>query len=104
MLGYIAEYALVARAAHVRADLRRELYHLRQENTNLRARVATLERPSRIENLARSQGMKQRSEAVFVSMAPKALPPTQAEQRPVLAGFLPESVAALFRGDSSARK
>jgi ribosomal protein L15E len=104
LLGYIAEYAMAARFSYQRAAMRRELYHLRQETSNLRARVATLERPSRIDALARAMGMKQRNHAVFVTLAPRpAETDRSAPVRPTIAGFLPDGLLDLFHQTQSGK-
>ena len=87
---YVGEYAMIARFNHQRTDLRRELYRMNQENTNLKAQVISLERPSRIVNLARSMGMIERNEADFVSLAPQPQMPVAPRQPRTLASFLPE--------------
>lgn len=97
---YIGEYASVAKASHKRAELRSELRRAEQENTNLHAQVQILERPQRIDDVARKIGMEQRIEADYVALAP--LPPPAADPaktKPILAGFLPERWTNLF-GDS----
>lgn len=89
LLAYIAEYATVARTANLRSSLRRDLYHERQEKSNLQANVAILERPSRIDYLARTMQMEQRNDADFVHLAPLPAPKVEPAQRPVLASILP---------------
>jgi cell division protein FtsL len=89
LMVYVFQYACVARAGYERAHLRSELRLLDQENSNLRAGVEVLERPQRIDHLARQRGMVQRSDADYVALAPlPANPP--GKNRPMIAGFLPE--------------
>lgn len=96
LLAYIGEYAVAARISYQRAAMRRELYHLRQETSNLRARVAILERPSRIDALARAMGMQQRNKAVYVTLAPRPVTKVQTPVRPAIAGFLPDGLLDLL--------
>jgi cell division protein FtsL len=99
LTAYIGEYASVARASQRRAELRSELYREQQINSNLRAEVEVLERPARIDAIARAMKMEQRNDADFVALAP--LPPKPAaQQRPILAGFLPEGLQRLFSHDN----
>lgn len=88
---YIGEYASVAKTNRQKSAVRVELRRARQENSNLRAQVKILERPARIDDVARKIGMEQRVEAEYVALAPLP-PPTDEtkEAKPILAGFLPE--------------
>jgi len=87
LTAYIGEYASLAKASHESARLRSELRRARQENSNLHARVEVLERPERIDHLARAMSMEQRNDADYATLAPKPAPPARAPERPVLAGF-----------------
>ena len=89
LMGYVFQYAFVARAGYERARLRAEIHTLEQENSNLRADVEVLERPQRIDHLARQRGMVQRTDADYVALAPMPEKPVNAD-RPMIAGFMPE--------------
>lgn len=88
-MAYVFQYAFVARAAYEHSRLRAEIHTLEQENSNLRADVEILERPQRIDHLARQRGMVQRTDADFIALAPMPEKPENAD-RPMVAGFLPE--------------
>lgn len=88
LTAYIGEYASLAKASHESARLHAELRSARQENSNLHARVETLERPERIDHLARAMNMEQRNDADYATLAPRPAPPANPPERPVLAGFL----------------
>jgi len=96
LTAYIGEYASVAKASRERAALRRELHRAMQENSNLHAQVQILERPQRIDDVARKMGMEQRSDADYIALAPLPAEPAQESNKPILAGFLPERWANLF--------
>lgn len=86
---YVFEYAAVARAGYERAALRTEIRGLQARNSNLRADVEILERPQRIDAIARKLGMVQRSDADFIALAPLPVKPREKDHR-MIAGFLPE--------------
>jgi hypothetical protein len=90
LTAYIGEYASLAKAGHESARLHAELRRARQENSNLHARVEVLERPERIDHLARAMNMEQRNDADYATLAPKPAPAPKAPERPMLAGFLPD--------------
>lgn len=86
---HVFEYSAVARAGYARALLRTDIRSLEQQNSNLRADVEILERPQRIDAIARNRGMIQRNDADFIALAP--LPPKPREQdHRMIAGFMPE--------------
>lgn len=87
LTAYIGEYASLAKAGHESARLHAELRRARQENSNLHARVEILERPERIDHLARAMSMEQRNDADYATLAPRPAPAPKPAQRPVLAGF-----------------
>ncbi|HEY3414697.1 MAG TPA: hypothetical protein VGM51_16790 [Armatimonadota bacterium] len=89
LMVHVFQYACVAKAGYERARLRAEIHTLAQENSNLRADVEILERPQRIDHLARQRGMIQRTDADFVALAPLPQKPANPD-RPMIAGFLPE--------------
>lgn len=89
LMVHVFEYACVARAGYERATLRAQIRTLEQQNSNLRADVEVLERPQRIDTLARQRGMMQRSDADYIALAPLPSKPSDA-RRPMMAGFLPE--------------
>jgi cell division protein FtsL len=97
LMAYIAEYASLAKASHESARLQSELRRARQENSNLHARVEVLERPERIDHLARAMSMEQRNDADYAALAPLPAPKPVVAERPMLAGFLPERLVSAWR-------
>lgn len=97
LTAYIGEFASISIAGRKGSALRAELRRAKQENTNLHAQAQILERPQRIDQLARQLGMEQRSAADYVALAPLPPPPVEPERtKPILAGFLPERWTGLL--------
>lgn len=95
---YIGEYVSVYQASRARGELRAQLHRAQQENSNLRAQVQILQRPERIDDVARRMGMEQRVQAHYVALAPPPAAPAEEKNTPVLAGLLPEPLMRLFKG------
>jgi hypothetical protein len=90
LTAYIGEYASLAKASHEAARLHSQLREAQQQNSNLHAQVEILERPERIDHLARGMNMEQRNDADYARLAPLPPPAPKVRNRPMLAGFVPE--------------